>query len=42
MTLFRPRILAGIIDTQCGAHFTKWAKFLVILPVLTCATQSAL
>ena len=42
MLKFRPGILAGLIATKCSAHFTKWAKFLVILPVLTCDTQHAL
>ena len=42
MFKLRPGILTGLIGSKCGAHFTKWAKFLVILPVLTCTTQSAL
>ena len=42
LIISRPGILTGLIGPKCSAHFTKWAKFLVILPVLTCTTHSAL
>ena len=42
MSSSRPGIPTGLIGSKCSAHFTKWAKFLVILPVLTCTTHSAL